>query len=106
TEIEANSEELLADLVGGNHRSVRLPGKFSGCSRRLCARPVSNGIGLCCGHHVSRSKDLETAQDNRTLLSSSHFEILGNNSNSGMGISSILDFCGGLERAQWMGSLS
>ena len=51
-------------------------------------------------------KTLEIAQDNRTVLSSFQLEILGKNSNSGMGISSLLDFCGWLERAQWVGSLS
>ena len=98
--------ELLVNLAGRNPRSVRLSGKFSGGSRRLRACPISDGTGLRRGHDVSRSEDLEIAQRNECFFHRFNLEVLGKNSNSGMGISSFLDFLGWLDRAQWLGSLS
>ncbi len=87
-------------------RSRCVSGKFSGCPRRLRTRPVPDGAGMRGSHDVSRSQDLEIARDKRCLLPPLHFEVGGEDSKNGLGLSGLLDSLAWPDCPQRLDSLS
>ena len=68
--------------------------------------PIVDGARLCDDHDVSHSKNVEIAPSKRIVVLPLQFEVVGQNSKSGLGISELRGCLDWLECAQWLGALS